>query len=334
MMLDHGRLLALGISRIHRSDSLDALMQTFLSVTPALVDGDAFGLYLLDSRLQASAICAVRADPSFLSEYEKLRMADPCFLHMLRHRRFNHTREVLGTRGWPDPMRQLMSRWGLRHSIEAPLLAGGRLAGTLNIARCDRGYFESSSLECARFLCDEVACAFERLARLNRLGQDPPSAADADADDRRSEHGRAAARTSAAHAPRLRRSEPGYVRAVEDYMCAHCAEPLTVEQLATVGGVSERTLLEGFRRYRGVSPKAMLRELRFRRARAALLAARPGTVTVADIATACGFLELGHFAVEYKRRYGETPSSTLRCVVDPAPAALSRSPGARLRRAR
>jgi AraC-like DNA-binding protein len=63
----------------------------------------------------------------------------------------------------------------------------------------------------------------------------------------------------------------------------------------------------------------MLRDLRFKNARDALLAAQPGTVTVADIATACGLYELGHFAVEYKRRYAETPSSTLRCAATPAP---------------
>jgi AraC-like DNA-binding protein len=318
MKADYGCLLALGISRIHRSDSLEALMQAFLSVTPTLVDADAFGLYLLDSRLQARAIYAVRVDPGFLTEYEELRMADPCFLHLLRHHRFNHTREVLGVHDWPDPLHRLMSRWGLRHSIEAPLLAGGRLAGTLNIARCDRGYFESISLERARFLCDEMACAFERLARLNQLEQDLARAGAGD-DSCRPQRKRVAAGTIEANTASHRKSEPDYIRAVEDWIRAHCAEPLTIKRLATVGGVSERSLLEGFRRYRGMSPKAMLRDLRFKNARDALLAAQPGTVTVADIATACGLYELGHFAVEYKRRYAETPSSTLRCAATPAP---------------
>lgn len=311
MTPDHGRLLAIGVSRIHRSDSFESLIQAFLSITPALVDADAFGAYLLDERLQASAIYAVRADPGFLREYEKLRMTDPCFLHILRHRRFSHTREVLGRGEWPEPMQRLMSRWGLRHSIEAPLLAGGRVAGTLNIARCDRGYFESSSLERARFLCDEMTCAFERLARLNQLGQNPPAASTATV----------IVRTAA---------EPYYVRTVENYIRAHHSEPLTIKQLAAVGGVSERTLLAGFRRYRGVSPKAMQRELRFQGAHDALLAARPGRATVADIATACGFLELGHFAVEYRQRYAETPSTTLHRNAHEPRADVSPLPGAHL----
>ncbi len=314
MKSDQGALLALGISRIHRSDSLEALMQAFLSVAPTLVDADAFGLYLLDNRLHARAIYAVRADRGFLTEYEQLRMADPCFLHLLRHRSFIHTREVLGRQDWLEhPLHRLMSRWGLRYSIEAPLMTAGRLAGTLNIARRDRGYFESTSLECARFLCEEMACAFERVARMNRLEQDLArvcaGATDDDAPDR-------ATATGPAH---RHKAEPAYVGAAEDHIRAHCAEPLTLERLAAASGVSPRTLLEGFRRYRGTSPKAMLRELRFQSVRDALLAAQPGNATVADIATAWGFYELGHFAVEYKRRYAETPSATLRCVAAPAP---------------
>lgn len=289
MKSDHASLLALGISRIHRSDSLEALMQAFLTVAPTLVDADAFGLYLLDDQLHAKAIYAVRADRRFLIDYEQLRMADPCFLHLLRHRSFIHTREVLGREDWmAHPLHRLMSRWGLRYSIEAPLMTAGRLAGTLNIARRDRGYFENASLEHARFLCDDMACAFERLARVQR-----------------------------------RQSEPTYIKVAEDHLRMHCAEPLTIERLAAAGGVSPRTLIKGFRRYRGMSPKVMLRELRFQSARDALLAAQPGTATVADIATAWGFYELGRFAVEYRRRYAETPSSTLRCAVTPAPCSQS-----------
>lgn len=321
MKSDHGRLLALGISRIHRSDSLEELMQAFLSVAPTLVDADAFGLYLLDNRLHARAIYAVRADQRFLTEYERLRMADPCFLHLLRHRSFIHTREVLARQDWlVHPLHELMSRWGLRYSIEAPLMADGQLAGTLNIARRDRGYFESSSLERARFLCEEMACAFERVARVNRLEQDLARAcAGAEDDDGLPDRTRPVANSAATGAARGRRSEPAYVKAAEDHIRVHCAEPLTIERLAAASGVSPRTLLEGFRRYRGTSPKAMLQELRFQSARDALRAAHPGSATVADIATACGFYELGHFAVEYKRRYAETPSSTLRCGATPAP---------------
>jgi transcriptional regulator GlxA family with amidase domain len=34
--------------------------------------------------------------------------------------------------------------------------------------------------------------------------------------------------------------------------------------------------------------------------------------TVTDVAFACGFGNLGHFAIYYRRQFGETPSATLR----------------------
>jgi len=40
--------------------------------------------------------------------------------------------------------------------------------------------------------------------------------------------------------------------------------------------------------------------------------ARGRRVTVTEIATALGFVELGRFSVEYRRAFGESPSETLR----------------------
>lgn len=40
--------------------------------------------------------------------------------------------------------------------------------------------------------------------------------------------------------------------------------------------------------------------------------ARGRHVTVTEIATALGFVELGRFSVEYRRAFGESPSETLR----------------------
>ena len=40
--------------------------------------------------------------------------------------------------------------------------------------------------------------------------------------------------------------------------------------------------------------------------------ARGQHVTVTEIATALGFVELGRFSVEYRKAFGESPSETLR----------------------
>jgi AraC-like DNA-binding protein len=55
---------------------------------------------------------------------------------------------------------------------------------------------------------------------------------------------------------------------------------------------------------------SFLRERRFEVARARLLASSAATVT--DVAVASGFEHLGRFSVEYKKRYGESPTQTLR----------------------
>jgi AraC-like DNA-binding protein len=40
--------------------------------------------------------------------------------------------------------------------------------------------------------------------------------------------------------------------------------------------------------------------------------AQPGDTSVAALAARWGFTHLGRFAVEYRRRYGHSPSQTLR----------------------
>ncbi|MCC7411871.1 MAG: hypothetical protein IT495_09585 [Gammaproteobacteria bacterium] len=174
--------LALAVARIHRSRSASALRRTFFEVAPTLVDADAFGLYLLDDRLHRKAVFATLAEREFLEAYEALRDSDPCFRALIDRRRFTHTLEVIDEPAWVDhPLCRLMSQWGLRYSIAAPLVIAGRLVGTINFARCGRGYFDPDSLVRARFLCEEFDFAFARIAHieaLERLAR-PPSPAPA-----------------------------------------------------------------------------------------------------------------------------------------------------------
>ena len=57
---------------------------------------------------------------------------------------------------------------------------------------------------------------------------------------------------------------PHYVHYVEDYVNEHeCRERITLSQLVDVSGVSGRTLLEGFRRYKGTSPMKYLKSVQY-----------------------------------------------------------------------
>lgn len=96
-----------------------------------------------------------------------------------------------------------------------------------------------------------------------------------------------------------------------EYMATHATEPLTIADVARVAGTSVRALERAFRQQRGVTPTAFLRATRLALVHRRLLVATAGT-RVVDIAHACGFLHMGRFGVEYRARYGERPSDTLR----------------------
>jgi transcriptional regulator GlxA family with amidase domain len=102
------------------------------------------------------------------------------------------------------------------------------------------------------------------------------------------------------------------VRRAEDYMASHAAEPLTVAMIASHTGVSVRSLYAGFQRYRGRSPMEHLRRLRMEHVRAALLSPSKPDTTVTEVALRWGFGHLGQFAADYRARFGELPSQTLK----------------------
>lgn len=102
---------------------------------------------------------------------------------------------------------------------------------------------------------------------------------------------------------------PRHVRKVQDWLQAHAHEPVCVDQMAELAGVSVRSLYEGFRQFTGTSPMQYLKQLRLDRARAELLGGAP---SVAGVALGWGFEHLGRFSADYKRRFGESPGQTLR----------------------
>ncbi len=105
---------------------------------------------------------------------------------------------------------------------------------------------------------------------------------------------------------------PHYVHRVEDYINEHCAEPITLTQLVDMSGVSGRTLLEGFKRHKGTSPMKYLKSVRMERVHLDLKGSDMANRNVTEIALAWGFTQLGKFSVEYKQKFGESPSDTLK----------------------
>jgi AraC-like DNA-binding protein len=103
---------------------------------------------------------------------------------------------------------------------------------------------------------------------------------------------------------------PRHVKRVQDYLRANASEPVTADQMALVAGVSLRSLYAGFKDYCGVSPMQYLRTLRLDGARKSLL--NEPDCNIASIAMHWGFGHLGRFSIEYKDRFGESPSQSVR----------------------
>lgn len=104
----------------------------------------------------------------------------------------------------------------------------------------------------------------------------------------------------------------GRLAPVVEYMQANADEPLTPQELARVGCMSVRTLHASFQQTFGESPMSYLRRLRLDHVRTELLRSDPALVRVTQVAMRWGFFHQSRFAQQYRDRFGELPSATLK----------------------
>jgi len=119
--------------------------------------------------------------------------------------------------------------------------------------------------------------------------------------------------------PSPRRVAPACVRRAEEYIAAHAGEPITLASIAAAAGAPARSLRATFTAVRGVPPMEFLKRQRYELARRWLIEAPPGT-TVLSVVKALGLGDAGRFSVEYKKRFGQSPSAVL--AIGRASAAL------------
>jgi AraC family ethanolamine operon transcriptional activator len=96
-----------------------------------------------------------------------------------------------------------------------------------------------------------------------------------------------------------------------DFIEANIREPLTISEICKAIGVCDRTLEYAFKEYFGVSPKFYLNARRLHLLRSELQSAT-GDTQVIDFANDLGFWHMGKLAADYRKLFGELPSSTLR----------------------
>lgn len=110
--------------------------------------------------------------------------------------------------------------------------------------------------------------------------------------------------------PRYRRRT---VQRATAYIDANLGSPISLADLAGAAQSSVRAIHQGFRDDLDTTPMAYVRDRRLERVRAELADSVPGDrVSVTRTAQQWGFGHLGNFSMAYRRRFGETPSQTVR----------------------
>jgi AraC family transcriptional regulator, glycine betaine-responsive activator len=89
-------------------------------------------------------------------------------------------------------------------------------------------------------------------------------------------------------------------------MEANIEEPLSLDEIAALVGVSRRQIERLFKRYVGQVPTKYYLDMRLRRARELLLQT---AMSIMQVAVACGFQSPPHFSKCYRMLFGYTPSA-------------------------
>jgi transcriptional regulator GlxA family with amidase domain len=92
-------------------------------------------------------------------------------------------------------------------------------------------------------------------------------------------------------------------------MEANLEEPLSLDEIAKLVGVSRRQIERLFKRYVGEVPTKYYLDMRLRRARGLLLQT---SMSIIEVAVACGFLSPPHFSKCYRDLFGHPPSAERR----------------------
>jgi transcriptional regulator GlxA family with amidase domain len=100
------------------------------------------------------------------------------------------------------------------------------------------------------------------------------------------------------------------VREAEEYIEANWSKPVRIADLTGVTNVSSRSLCKSFGTAHGYSPMAFTKMIRLKQARQ-LLGLGTSQTSVMEVASNCGFGNLGHLAKNYRAAFGELPSETL-----------------------
>jgi AraC-like DNA-binding protein len=107
-----------------------------------------------------------------------------------------------------------------------------------------------------------------------------------------------------------------HLRRARDHADQHYAEPLDLETLAGVAGLSKYHFQRLFRATYGVTPAAYVSQRRVERAQDLL---RATNLTVTEVCHVVGFSSLGSFSSRFRELVGESPREFQRRYAEGAP---------------
>jgi AraC-like DNA-binding protein len=99
---------------------------------------------------------------------------------------------------------------------------------------------------------------------------------------------------------------PQQLRQIRDFVDAHLADKIVLEDLSLLVGLDRFRFLKLFKRAVGMTPHAWL--LRMRLEKAVALMATNRQMPITDIAHAVGFFDQSHFTRAFRDAYGVTPA--------------------------
>ena len=99
--------------------------------------------------------------------------------------------------------------------------------------------------------------------------------------------------------------EPCAIRRAREFVTAHVGQPITLDTLAEISGLSKFHLLRVFKAQTGLTPWQFQMQARIEQVRKMLAAGEPA----GQVAAACGFVDQSHMTRRFRQFVGSTPTS-------------------------
>ncbi len=152
----------------------DEVARAYLGHVTAVVEADGFGLYELNP--EQGGVIAVNAtvQGAFLEDYETYGRADDPVLRFVTTERLPiDSSRACSSSAWRGCGAGVALRSaGFTHSMEAPVVIGDEVIGTINFARsADRGKFDTRDLSMAQMVSEQLALATQRARRYERAAR-------------------------------------------------------------------------------------------------------------------------------------------------------------------